>query len=379
MKYIILTLGMISLISLSSCNSDELSNIETPKVDILDKNYIQKASMKEKLAYKKYYLKEALKEVTRMGFTSDDLIAISKDTKNQKDVVLFSDIIAYAKNEKKIIVTDPRVEKISNAFKELEGSSYDISFYIPFADKLNYSSKVVADDIYIFEQEDDSEQLAFEGSVLNEDGEYVTYEQLITEQMAEDFAERQGRKVVVVGLADVEAVNTGGNQGGTSTYVGHHFNMSNMIVKSHKESWISGASDLAINAERQINGYFYNAVSLHGGPESWTYLFRRVTRKEVRKKTNLYVNTSLTDSQRSTTPPAGSNYVIHYVIYELDMWPIGNRNVNFVHDGISHNVTYRSSDVPYDYKTLISNNGQIDYHTDNQDITYWASLSKQYK
>jgi|GEM_PF-5011539 len=381
MKYIILTLGMISVISLNSCNRDE-SSIETPKVDILDKNYIQKASMNEKLAYKKYYLKEALKEVTKMGFTSDDLVAISKDSKYQKDVVLFSDILSYAKSEKKIDIANPRIEKILNAFKELDGSNYDISFYIPFADKLNnHSSKAVTSDIYIFEQEDDSEQLAFEGVVLNEDGEYVTYDQLITEQMAEDLAEQQGRKVVIVGLADVAVINTGGENQGNSAPKYNYFNISNMIVKSHKESWISGASDVAIVAERKFGTYFYNAVSLHAGGDGWDYLFRRVTRKEVRKQTNLSVNTTLINVERASMPLVGSdpNYVIHYVIYEADMWPIGNRNLTFVYNGVSHDIKYRSSDGPYDYKTLVRNDGQVNYYTDNQDIKYWASFSNQYK
>lgn len=382
MKNIILKLGIISIVFFNSCINEDLSNIETPKVNILDKNYIQNASMKEKLAYKKYYLKEALKEVRELGFSSNELIALSKNSTYQKDVVLFSDIVSNARSKKRIsIKDDKKIEKISNAFKELEGDNYDISFYIPFADNVNQSSKAVASDIYIFEQEDNSEQLAFKGEVLNEDGEFVTYEQLITEEMAEEFA-LEGRKVVIVGLADVEVIDTGGNQSDPLAGFEGYYNMNAMVVKSHKESWISGASDLTVVAERPLNGYFYNAVSLHSGGEGWDYLFRRVRRKEVRNETYLNINSTILNIDRYPMPPLGKgDFVVNYIIFEADMWPIGNRTITFVNDGVSHNIKYRSSDSQYDYRTIIRKNGitQLNYYVDNQDIRYWASLSNDYK
>lgn len=374
MKYIILTLGIISIVSLNSCTSDDFSNIETSKADILDKNYIQKASMKEKLAYKKYYLREALKEVTKMGFTFDDLVALSKDSKYQKDVVLFSDILSYAKSKKKInIEADQKIEKISNAFKELDGSNYDISFYIPFADKLNnnsISNKTIESDIYIFEQEDNSEQLAFEGEVLNEDGEFVTYDQLITEQMAEDLAEQQGRKVVIVGLADFEAINTGGNGGYEP--LKNHLNMIDMAIKTHKESWIAGKSDIAIVAMTQRYGEFYYTTV---PPSEFAVLqFWNVKRKDVRKQTLFNVNKSLSWIDRFVPSPGfisntDNNFALHYVIFEQDNWPTGNRTKTFVHEGKSYSITYRSSDEPYDYRTLIGHNAPSSY-IDNSEIKY---------
>lgn len=371
MRHLILSLGLVSVF-LISCERGDFLNGEKNNPNILNKEYITTANIKEQLFYKKYYLKEALKEVQKMNINLQSAVNSAKSFTSAPNVILLSDIISSVRNNnaKFSKEDEDRVAKISNAFKDLDGSNYEISFYIPFAEKIEISkNKAIAADIYIFEQLDNSEQLAFEGTVLNEDGDYVAYDQLITEEMAESLAE-EGRAVIVVGLEQVYTVGTGTppdtSTGGFSKY----FNINDMAIKQHKESWIGGRSEVNFFGHVQM-GASTRIVNTWNWYGYGNYNFWNPSRKEVKNQKLFQINRSLANIDREETfpKPSGDNFALNYVIFESDNWPTGNRTVDFTFQGITKTITYRSSDVPYDYRSIIARNTPIPY-IENEGIKY---------
>lgn len=375
------------------------SNLENPNTEtiskVLDKNYAKTANLKDQLVYKKHYLKEAAKLIKEMNITSNDLIGLSIDANSkgqQNNTFLLSDIVSLAKSKNKAINSElnSKISNLDNAFKGLDDRNYEISIYIPFAEKLNSktsnsTSKLASEeDIYIFEQQDISEQLAFEGEILNEDGNWVTYDQLITEEMAEDFAE-QGRIVAVIGLQDLSIYDENNNpqagtggfnpvSGGGSTPTTSNdsaLTILDMAVKTHKESWIAGESELTIRGIRQygttVTGTnFLTSGVFHGGyPE---FIFHEFKRKQVRNQNMLTLH-------RTVTYKINKNEIgtLFYVIYEADNWPA---NTYYASAGSNAPIRYYSSDPAYIinnvqygipsngiYNTPYIENGEIKYRT----------------
>ncbi|MGA9212166.1 hypothetical protein [Kaistella sp.] len=211
----------------------------------------------------------------------------------------------------------------------------------------NINNKVGSDnnDIYIFEEEDRSDIEYFEGYVLNEDGNYVSYEDLINEEMAEDLAEA-GRNVAVIGLQDT-SYSPGGGNGGTTTYSDKNFKFGTMTIKSHKESWIAGASDIAMQMYKYENGSLQKINFItHDNSDSHNY-FAKFTRKEVDKQTekSLYIPVA---GMIKTDPAVFSNSKFYYSIYETDNWPTTTRENKFIlPNGQELKIFFGSSDGEY--------------------------------
>lgn len=370
---------------LTACTTNErvdvIEDISSKKL-ILNKADIKNASVAKQLEYKKYYLKEAAKLIKELRITSKDLVNLASSStskKQQKNTFLLEDIVAFANATNKNIRNEnnKKLETLKNAFQGLEERNFAISIYIPFAEKLSnkgYSSTTAklakTQDIFIFEGQDNSSQLAFEGEILNEDGSWVTYEQLITEQMAEDLAE-QGVTVAVVGLQDeliIEDPEAGGGGGGTvpaypsttSALV-----IKDMAIKTHKESWIAGESEVTIRGYRHYNGsnsgaFLWNGV-FHGGTVE--YIFKEVKRDDVRNQTMFNLNIPVT--QRFTNNEVG---IMYYVIYEADNWPANNY---YAAPNGYDTIHYYSSDPAYisnfsQYSPYLTNyieNSEIKYRT----------------
>jgi hypothetical protein len=122
-----------------------------------------------------------------------------------------------------------------------------------------------------------------------------------------------------------------------------------MAVKTHKESWIAGASELTIRGFKFYNGLvqstFNSNSTSHGGlPEM---IFRKFSRKEVSNRNLITLHSNVA---RSNVNEMGTLY---YVIYEADNWPATTRTVNFNVNGQNTQLKYFSSDLAY-----ISNSSQ---------------------
>lgn len=385
--YSIFILGLTISSITTSCNADDRNtdisaNVENQKV--LSKEAVKNASLDKKLQYKKYYLQEAGKLIKKLGITTNDLINLSINAESkgqQENTFLLADVISLAKskNVNMDITISKKISDLENAFNDLDDRNYNISIYIPFAEKtkLNANKTGTANnDIYIIEEEDRSDIEYFEGYILNEDGEYVTYEDLINEEMAEDLSE-QGRNVAIIGLQDT-SYNPGNGNGGTTTYTDKNFKFGTMTVKSHKESWAAGASDIAMQMYKYENGSlqkinFINENNSAGGSHNY---FTKFSRKEVRRQTekSLYMAVA---GMIKTDPAIFANSKFYYAIYETDNWPTTTRNIPFtLPNGQPISISFGSSDGEYFNSNAIGNAFPLSSNqlTNNSEIKFISYL-----
>lgn len=360
MKKIIISLAVLSL-AITSCNRDDSSISDSNSIESsksLDKTYIKSANLSDQLVYKKHFLQEAGKVIGKLGITTDDLINLSIGASakgQQENTFLLRDIVELARSRNKLNSDiEKSILQLENAFVGLDESKYDISIYIPFAEKLhssrqNQNNRGMGDeesDIFIFEDQDNSEQKYFEGYVLNEDGNYVSYDELINEDMA-DVLSGMGRNVAVIGL---QQQNPGGGTGGSgSTAINKHLKIGNMIVRDHKESWIAGASEITIQMYKYENGTvqkinFINSSTAGGNSEN---IFTDFKRKDVKNQTQRYLGATVA-GMIDTNPSVYNNSKFMYAIYEADNWPVTTRSIPFTApNGQSFNITFGSSDGEY--------------------------------
>lgn len=366
--YSIFILGLTISSITTSCNADDRNtdisaNVENQKV--LSKEAVKNASLDKKLQYKKYYLQEAGKLIKKLGITTNDLInlSINAESKGQQEkTFLLVDVISLAKSKNVIMdaTISQKISDLEDAFKGLDDKNYNISIYIPFAEKtkLNANKAGTANnDIYIIEEEDRSDIEYFEGYVLNEDGNYVSYQDLINEEMAEDLSE-QGRNVAIIGLQDT-SYNPGNGNGGNTTYTDKNFKFGTMTVKSHKESWTAGASDIAMQMYKYENGNlqkidFINEPNSGGQGGAHNY-FAKFKRKEIKNQTEkgLYMAVA---GMIKTDPAIFANSKFYYSIYETDNWPTTHRVNKFIlPNGQELKIYFGSSDGEYFNSNAIGN------------------------
>lgn len=171
---IIISACILSLITIA-CDRENSSS--TLLEENINKNNIKNASLKEQLIYKKFYLQQVPKIIQKLGITSEELLALARNSEKngqQTNTFILQDVIAYAKSKNKTIdnALSQKIEDVQKAFYGLDDTNYNISIYVPFLNE--QSNKSSTEDIYIFDDTEDSEQEYFEGYVLNEDGNYVT-------------------------------------------------------------------------------------------------------------------------------------------------------------------------------------------------------------
>ncbi len=356
--YSILALGLVIGSTLTSCsaedrNSDFANNAENQSV--LSKSDVINAPLAKQLQYKKYYLQKAGKVIRELGISTDDLVQLSiqSEAKGQQEkTFLLKDVVTLAKSRKQNITTDlsKTINQLNNAFKGIDGRDYEISIYIPFAEKLETfrkgtSNKAANNDIFIFEGEEKSEQQYFEGYILNEDGNYVSYEQLINEQMAEELG-TQGKNVAVIGIQDVQIITS---PQGPATTNKKSFRLGNTVIKQHKESWVAGKSDIAIQMYKYENGTLnkINLINSNTFGEN-EYIFRQFSRKEIKDQTTVNLEYLPLVADIDVTASVYNNSRFPYVIYEADSWPVTKREIKFtLPNGQTQKITFGSSDMEY--------------------------------
>ncbi|MBT0550877.1 hypothetical protein [Riemerella anatipestifer] len=254
-----------------------------------DKINIEKASLQRKILYKRYFLKEATKKMFLSNISNEDIFDQVNFGKIQKNTFKVQDLSSNFGND---------IADFNKAFKNLEGRSYSISLYIPFAEELKTKKTNVKNNIYIFEEVDDSDRLEYDGYTLNENGDFVKCDFPITENLAENLA-KKGISVIVVGLQDdsLKLINERGDLSiseSLSSSSNKNWYIDNMTVKAHKESWVAGASEIAVQAysynhlNNQLKKINYINSSTAGSNSE--YIFAKFTRKDVRRKHNRNLN-----------------------------------------------------------------------------------------
>lgn len=373
---IIVATAMFGLLSVLSSCGERFDFQESSKVEseVLSKEAVKNASLREQLKYKEYYLREATKLINQLGVSVLDISNASAKGVQKNTTTLKSLLSSLPSTTKR---DDLQFSDILNSFKGLEERDFEISFYVPFAEKIvnNAAKNQEIKPIYIFEGLEDSKQLEFEGFTLSEDGTFVSYDKLISEELAEELTEK-GYPIVVVGLQDSDIViNNGQAYSGNSKKA---LWISNLVVKSHKESWIAGASEVTIQMYKSYNGIidkinFFGNVHLLG-PDT-EHIFAEARRKAVRRQREVSIHSpQLTYNAIDTTPSIFNNTQFFYVIYESDNFPTNRRVVNFTnqYDGKTVTIRYYSSDSEY-YNSNTHNN-KIQNFVENGEIRFRTQI-----
>lgn len=368
------SLGLIT--SLNSCNEREQESIDVPfNTEVLSKSAVKKASLDKQLEYKRYYLEEAVKTLKLIGVSPLDIInqsskGIQKNTATIGD--LFNNTTSLKKGVKNSDL-DTKFEELNNAFKGLEDRDFNISFYVPFAEKLTASETKKLNNeqaIFIFEELEDPNKLEYEGYLMNEDGTLVSYNKLISEEIAEALAEK-GTPVVVVGLQDANLYADANGQTYSSASNANRKSLwiSNLVVKSHKESWVGGASEIAIQMYKYENANLQK-INFKG----YEYEFAKVKRRNIRRKREAPIHSPQLTAWIDTNPIVFNHSKFFYVIYEADNFPTGRRDVHFTkYDGNNNlTITFRSADSEY-YNSNTHNNKIVNF-VENGEIRFRTQL-----
>ncbi|WP_018674731.1 hypothetical protein [Riemerella columbina] len=362
-------LGLSCVYSCSRNTEDNLTLKEKKRTSLefslKDKENIESASLIRKIQYKTYFLKEAAKKMFLSKISNEDILNQVISSKIQKNTFKIQDL--SSKFEYK---TD-----FNNAFKNIEGRNYSISFYIPFAEELKNRTTNIKENIYIFEEIDDPNRSEYDGYLLNENGEFIKYQHPLTENLAKNLANK-GVPVIIVGLQDDSLTPINGNKNlsmvKSISSTNKSWYIDNMTVKTHKESWVAGASEIAVQAysynhlNNQLKKINYINSSTAGSNSE--YIFAKFKRKDVRRKHNRDLNAIIAGGiDASNNMYQNTNFF--YVIYEADNWPVETRTVNFSNIGgipSSISIQFGSSDPEYynsnadgNKISSVVNNGEI--------------------
>jgi hypothetical protein len=264
-----------------------------------------------------------------------------------------------------------RSEKLTdalNAFKNIGGHNYYPQIYIPGLDEKMISKntgreEINTDTIYVIYEGEDEVQ-AYPGYWLDDNDSLV----LANIDVDEEYASTH----IVIVISLNERVSDDGipefpiETAPEGTNIIRNFKIGNMTVKEHKESWVAGGSDVAIRAwlwtwngrlDGNPNGAEVDYFSLRSTNDLRGILIRRFTRKEVNKKTEVYLNYPM------QTDWNVNNYFQHpiifgYVIFERDNWPVGTKTTAVLLPSPANNYryfTFRSADSEYSKGAIFGN------------------------
>lgn len=314
-----------------------------------DKETILRGSLQDQLAYKNFYLREAAILVKNLRVTTSELLDLCNSSQGQEFTIILRDVVELARGKGNLTPTlEQQYNDIKDAFIQLGEENYNISIYIPNTDILSntYSNT----DYYIFEQTDDSSQLEFEYYSWDGEKEFNSEDSTLTEEEAQSIAE-SGKALLIFGLqstaldvypdfpntAMINPIYITPIVGGSTqnppanTNTNKHMWMGNMTVKSHKESWVAGESEIAIQMYKYEN-YSLQKINLInsstlGNSEN---IFAEYKRKHVKNHTQKYLNAKLA-GMINTASNVYTNSKFLFVIYEADSWPVTAREVSFTY------------------------------------------------
>lgn len=347
MKKIIYSVFLMCVIA--SCSTEENTNDlyeeSTSSKEIYnDKNYIENAELKEKLAYKKYHLKEIAKWISHHD--SDVLNSVKRTITN--DVDQSKNEISLFLKDLDIISKQTMENKSSfNAFVGLEGENWYPKITVLNAEKLmNKTSFDSKKPIILFsEYEEEIGVESLTGYQENSEGELVELDMAITEEFAID-------KTVMVLSIDNQLIpidevygGGGGSSGGTSYY---RLRLNKVTLKQHKEDWHNGASELHFAGFKESSMPVYSGDcgdNMTGSANCYNYDGNRVSkvsRGDVGDEFTVNYTINTFDSYNS-------NDILFFVLFEQDSWPATRNIASFPFpNGELRNVYYRSWQESYD-------------------------------
>lgn len=250
-------------------------------------------------------------------------------------------------------------QSATNALINVDGKNYYPQVYIPFYDDLKEKGILSTKTPILIIYTDDSPTSLYLGYSINDQGDLVATEELISENFAKE------NEVWVISINErvdsdgnlKENITTDRTQGASYP----HARFVTIKIDSHKEEWAAGASEVHI--KRYLSFYRYdlyssnpavlNVTSEDDLPDGDGWRIKEVKRNDVGK--TLTVNWAYVADwpNRYYNFPDGSSYhtdYFYYVVFEYDPWPTGMRTASMPDLGLSGFViptNYRSADTYY--------------------------------
>ncbi len=271
-KSVLLVLLVFTFLFFSCDNNEE--NIEVTGVTkrMSEKVQIEKASLKEQIAYAHRHLLDAGKIISKL-YQDDKIkskiisIIQSRYNKGMESEVFIKDLLDKGVLDSTLSKKDrANLDNSLAAFYDLDGQDWHVKIYLPFFEKQIKKNKTIQTDrvydaskpLVVIEVEDIPDPIGYQES--EDTGELEALDTGITEDIAVGVIEN-GHDLIVIAIGDdyddidnlpitdfdpIGSVGSGNTGGSTSTYSYSYLKLEKMKVKYHKEYWASGGSEIHI-------------------------------------------------------------------------------------------------------------------------------------
>ncbi|MBR9855394.1 MAG: hypothetical protein GYB37_12605 [Algicola sp.] len=363
-------------ILLVSCENEEEQNMlfeESQSISLLfDKAEVEKAELKEKLAYKNYHLTNLMEEALRTNLDFEQQMGKKSGKLKGLRPFYFDDLLSEGIVGKGRRTNNDSIQFSLNAFIDLDGGSWH-----PYVYKIKEGRG--NEPLFLINSYDpDMEKEIVQGYKLNTTGQLkLKYRDLSEEDIFGPnlVQEADGNDVYVLGISpeDEEAMlsepfeefNDGeipepsdengsvpGGGGGGGNAVSEDLQIQKIKIKDKKESWIEKADVYIYGYAMSGNpnffeplGYFWgdrttiDGAQIRNNPE---YKLGKFSNSDVNNGTFKTINKHIVNRSESC------GLFISYIIYEYDGFPAPLKSVYFGRpDGSSSKISYRSYNQKY--------------------------------
>ncbi|MHA7829713.1 MAG: hypothetical protein ACX93O_01345 [Flagellimonas sp.] len=363
-------------ILLGSCENEEEQNLlfeESQSISLLfDKAEVEKAELKEKLAYKNYHLTNLMEEALRLNPDFDQNTYKKPGKAQGLRPFYFDDLFSQDIVGKGRRTINDSIQFSLNAFIDLDGGSWH-----PYVHKIKEGRG--SEPLFLINSYDpDTEKEIVQGYKLGSAGKLqLKYRDLSEDDVfgASPVQEAIGSDVYVLGISpkDQEAMlpepfeefndgeipepssgegASGGGSSGAGSDAPEDLQIQKIMIKDKKESWIEKA-DVYIygyamsgnpNFFQPLGYYWGDRVTIDGAqirnnPE---YKLGKFSNSDVNNGTFKTINKHMMDKSEF------SGTFISYIIYEYDGFPAPLKSVYFNRpDGSDAKISYRSYNQKY--------------------------------
>ncbi|SDQ10904.1 hypothetical protein [Flagellimonas zhangzhouensis] len=355
-------LFIVLLILLSSCENEEEPSLvieENQSNSLLfDKAGIERAELKEKLAYKNYHLTKLMEELYRLNPNFDNEKAGKSAKAEHLNAFYFKDLFSKNIEGKSESTLNDSIQYSLEAFIELEGESW-----YPYVYKIKDGTGTQP--LFLINSFDlDLKKEIVQGYILNVRGQLeLKYRDLLENDIfgPNPVEEALENEVFVLGIApedqeyilpEDENADSYGGGGGNDDILPEDLQIFKIKIKDKKESWLEKADvhiyGYAMSDDEdffQPLGFFWgdritiDGAQIRNNPE---YVLGKFSNSDVNNGTFKTINKHLMNKR------ASSSIFISYIIYEYDGFPAPLKQVSFGRPGGTDAlISYRSYNQKY--------------------------------
>lgn len=370
--------AFVLMVQLGSCDNAEEQNLplkQTQSISLLiDKADIEKAELKEKLAYKNFHLTFLMEEVLRLNPDFNEISVKKLSKKGYSEAIYFDDLLSeqfIGEGQRSKIDS---IQESLEAFNDLERESWHpYVLMIKEGEGNEYLFLINSYDPY-------TKKEIVQGYKLSPTGQLrLRYVDLSKEDIfgSNPIQETIGNTIYVLGILPEnqenmlevplteeefeggEGASSGGGSGSSDNYVKTQY----VKIKDKKESWVEKADVkfevVTATPSSLAPGDFRTHCGVNAGLGCyWNGSFLvHCNNSEVGDKR--LINRNMGILQTGTFAE-----IAVYVIFEYDAWPAPTHVYEKTLNGESLKVGYRSYQSPYD-EQVVNFNSQNPYNLTN--------------